>query len=144
MTNAATKRTTRRREPDERQARGVDEAAGEHERPAADPHGERAGQRLRRHERERADQQDEAEAGVGEVVLALEVGQARREARERRAVGGEDRRDGRPRAQRYAEACVRWAAAMRSSTARSSPARSSAIGSGSPLTIDSKNALRSW
>src|SRR4051794_8182324 len=39
---------------------------------------------------------------------------------------------------------VRWAAAMRSRTACSSPARSSSTGSGSPLTMPSKNALRSW
>ena len=44
----------------------------------------------------------------------------------------------------YAGACVRCAAAIRSSTACSSPARISPIGSGSPLTIDSKKALRSW
>ena len=39
---------------------------------------------------------------------------------------------------------VRWAAAMRSRTAASSPARSSSIGSGSPLTMPSKKTLRSW
>ena len=36
------------------------------------------------------------------------------------------------------------AAASSSRTARSSPRRSSSIGSGSPFTIDSKNTLRSW
>ena len=36
------------------------------------------------------------------------------------------------------------AARMRSTTACSSPARSSSIGSGSPLTMPSKNSLRSW
>jgi hypothetical protein len=40
--------------------------------------------------------------------------------------------------------CSRWAAAMMSSRRASSPARMSWIGSGSPLTIDSKKSLRSW
>src|SRR2546422_5178360 len=43
----------------------------------------------------------------------------------------------------YAGTAVRCAAAMRSRTACSSPAPSSSTGSGSPLTIDSKNTLRS-
>src|SRR5205085_30261 len=43
-----------------------------------------------------------------------------------------------------AGACVPCAAAIRSRTACSSPRRSSSTGSGSPLTMPSKNALRSW
>src|SRR6185503_2038600 len=44
----------------------------------------------------------------------------------------------------HAGVAVDCAAAMRSCTAFVSPARSSAIGSGSPLTMPSKNCLRSW
>ena len=72
-----------------------------------------------------------------------------RERDDRRAVG--DAVEARGRAADVVEVdhaaagvCVRCAAAIRSRTASSSPARSSATGSGSPLTISSKNALRSW
>ena len=73
----------------------------------------------------------------------------RARADDRRAVG--DAVEARGRAADVVEVdhaaagvCVRCAAAIRSWTASSSPARSSATGSGSPLTISSKNALRSW
>ena len=61
--------------------------------------------------------------------------------------GGTGRPAGRTRApapRAQAGAWVRWAAAMMSRTAWLSPSRRSSIGSGSPLTIDSKKALRSW
>jgi hypothetical protein len=44
----------------------------------------------------------------------------------------------------YAGIAEDCAAAMRSRTACVSPERRSAIGSGSPLTMPSKNSLRSW
>jgi hypothetical protein len=43
-----------------------------------------------------------------------------------------------------AGATARWASAISSRTAWMSPSRNSSMGSGSPLTIDSKNCLRSW
>ena len=75
------------------------------------------------------------ELGAGEVLLLT--------ARD----GGGDGEDGGAdgaRAYAVAGSCARWAAAISSRTAASSPARSSSIGSGSPLTMPSKNALRSW
>jgi hypothetical protein len=46
--------------------------------------------------------------------------------------------------QTTADECARWAAAITSRTAPSSPSRSRSTGSGCPFTIPSKNALRSW
>jgi hypothetical protein len=97
-TTATANRAGRRRGSDERQRRHVGQAAADRDRPATGSHRRGASQRLRRHQRDRADEQHDPQAAVAEVVLALQVGQPRGEARKRCAVGGEERGDGRPRA----------------------------------------------